>query len=162
EIDFHEIAVAIAAVAALFEIGGAAGGGRLVGRAHDVHQGDELAVAALADFDVLFMMLFAHHRREQGLFVDVVALGHARTVAVHEAGQQDLIKTVYQLMLKAGPKIVVFQVRIHSWKRAGHCRILLGPVTSRPWRLPPTDKPISALYLFLQPFIKGVSSFSWL
>src|SRR5262249_35911745 len=81
---------------------------------------DDPAVGALANLDIVLVMLLAHHRREQGLLGDVVALIDAGAITIDQAGQQDLIQTGDELMMEHRPQHVVFEVRVHTGKGARH------------------------------------------
>ena len=73
-----------------------------------------------ADLDKLLDVFLADHRREQRHLGGVQALADAGPVAVHQPGQQDLVQAGDELVLEGGPELVVFQVRVHSRKRARH------------------------------------------
>src|SRR5262249_51569287 len=77
-------------------------------------------VAALADLDVIFVVLLAYDRREQRLFRHVMALGDTGPVAIDQAGQKDLVEALDDLAVEHRPKGLVFEVGGHSGKWARH------------------------------------------
>ena len=85
QVDLDEAGAGPLAFPAFLQVGRAAVVRGLVRRADRIDHGDQPAVGALANLDILLMMLFTHERRKQGLLRNVVPLGNPGTVPVHQS-----------------------------------------------------------------------------
>ena len=114
QVDLHDVRALLCGDGLGGQVRGSAAGGGAVADAHDIEQRDEPTVDPATDLDVLLGVFLTRDGREQHDFRCVLANRDARTVAIHQTGQQHLVRGGDELLVERGPEGRLFEIRIHS------------------------------------------------
>src|SRR5262245_57411371 len=120
EIDLDDIRAAGFACVPMIQIILPADACSFVGRGENLDDGDEAFMTALANLDKLLGVLFVDDGSEERLLNKVMPLADSCPIAIHETGQEGLVKAGDEQVLELRPKFRVFEKRIHSRERAWH------------------------------------------